>query len=100
MYLYINAAKAVEQVNAAGQRPLERGTLFQDRDYPVLNDYRAVLGGLFRSLWSLSPNQMSRVFENDYRAVLGGLFRSLWSLSPNQMSRVFERTSFVDLGLV
>ena len=55
------------------QRRLERGTLFQDRDYPVLNDYRAVLGGLFRSLWSLSPNQMSRVFE---------------------------RTSFVDLGLV
>jgi uncharacterized protein (DUF1501 family) len=45
------------------QRRLERGTLFQDRDYPVLNDYRAVLGGLFRSLWSLSPNQMSHVFE-------------------------------------
>jgi uncharacterized protein (DUF1501 family) len=45
------------------QRRLERGTLFQDRDYPVLNDYRVVLGGMFRSLWGLSPNQMSRVFE-------------------------------------
>jgi uncharacterized protein (DUF1501 family) len=55
------------------QRRLEHGTLFQDRDYPVLNDYRAVLGGLFRSLWGLSPNQMSRVFE---------------------------RTSFIDLPLV
>jgi uncharacterized protein (DUF1501 family) len=45
------------------QRPVSRGTLFQDRDYPVLNDYRAVLGGLFRSLWGLSPDQCSRVFQ-------------------------------------
>jgi uncharacterized protein (DUF1501 family) len=45
------------------QQRLTRGTLFQDRDYPVLNDYRAVLGGLFRSLWDLSPVQSSRIFE-------------------------------------
>jgi uncharacterized protein (DUF1501 family) len=45
------------------QQRLERGTLFQDRDYPVLNDYRAVLGGLFRSMWSLSPSQSSRIFQ-------------------------------------
>jgi uncharacterized protein (DUF1501 family) len=45
------------------QRPVSRGTLFQDRDYPVLNDYRAVLGGLFRSLWGLSPDQCVRVFQ-------------------------------------
>ncbi|MDP9008062.1 MAG: DUF1501 domain-containing protein [Pseudomonadota bacterium] len=45
-----------EQVRVA------RGTLFQDRDFPVLNDYRAVLGGLFRSLWDLSPAQSSRIF--------------------------------------
>jgi hypothetical protein len=45
------------------QQRLARGTLFQDRDYPVLNNYRAVLGGLFRSLWSLSPNQSSRIFQ-------------------------------------
>src|SRR6202046_2672076 len=44
------------------QQRLTRGTLFQDRDYPVLNDYRAVLGGLFRSLWDLSPVQSSRIF--------------------------------------
>jgi len=36
--------------------------LFQDRDYPVLNDYRSVLGGLFRSLWGLSSGQSSRIF--------------------------------------
>jgi len=48
---------------AGEQQRLERGTLFQDRDYPVLNDYRAVLGGLFRRLWSLSPTQSEHVFE-------------------------------------
>jgi uncharacterized protein (DUF1501 family) len=46
------------------QQQLARGTLFQDRDYPVLNDYRAVLGGLFHSMWDLSPSQSSRVFED------------------------------------
>ena len=45
------------------QQRLAHGTLFQDRDYPVLNDYRAVLGGLFRTLWGLSPTQSSRIFQ-------------------------------------
>jgi uncharacterized protein (DUF1501 family) len=48
---------------AGEQQKLARGTLFQDRDYPVLNDYRGVLGGLFRSLWALSPDQSSRIFQ-------------------------------------
>jgi uncharacterized protein (DUF1501 family) len=47
---------------AGEQRRLAQSTLFQDRDYPVLNDYRSVLGGLFRSMWSLSPEQSSRIF--------------------------------------
>jgi uncharacterized protein (DUF1501 family) len=47
---------------AGEQRSLSRATLFQDRDLPVLNDYRAVLGGLFRRLWGLSPEQSERVF--------------------------------------
>jgi uncharacterized protein (DUF1501 family) len=50
-------------VVAGEQQRLARGTLFQDRDYPVLNDYRAVLGGLFRSLWDLSPEQTTRIFR-------------------------------------
>jgi uncharacterized protein (DUF1501 family) len=37
-------------------------TLHQDRDYPVLNEYRAVLAGLFASVYGLSPSQLSRVF--------------------------------------
>ena len=37
-------------------------TLFQQRDYPVFNDYRAVLGGLFGRIWGLNPKQLSQVF--------------------------------------
>jgi uncharacterized protein (DUF1501 family) len=47
---------------AGEQQRLERATLFQDRDYPVLNDYRGVLGGLFRSMWSLTPLQLEAIF--------------------------------------
>jgi uncharacterized protein (DUF1501 family) len=45
------------------QRRVVQNALFQNRDYPVLNDYRCVLGGLFRTLWGLSPEQSSRVFS-------------------------------------
>jgi uncharacterized protein (DUF1501 family) len=45
------------------QQRVAQSSLFQDRDFPVLNDYRAVLGGLFRSLWGLSPVQSARVFQ-------------------------------------
>jgi uncharacterized protein (DUF1501 family) len=48
---------------AGAQQAVSRATLFQDRDFPVLNDYRAVLGGLFRTLWGLSPEQSARVFQ-------------------------------------
>jgi uncharacterized protein (DUF1501 family) len=48
---------------AGEQQRLAHGTLFQDRDYPVLNDYRAVLGGLFRRLWGLSSEQSSHIFQ-------------------------------------
>ena len=41
---------------------VDRQHLFQDRDYPVLNDYRAVFGGLFAALWNLSSDQVQRVF--------------------------------------
>lgn len=37
-------------------------TLFQQRDYPVLNDYRAVLAGMFARVWGLSGEQLERVF--------------------------------------
>jgi uncharacterized protein (DUF1501 family) len=45
------------------QQRVDRSTLFQDRDFPVLNDYRAVFGGLFRTLWGLSQDQSGRIFQ-------------------------------------
>ncbi len=47
---------------AGEQVRVERSTLLQDRDYPVLNNYRGFLGGLFRTLWGLSSSQLERVF--------------------------------------
>jgi uncharacterized protein (DUF1501 family) len=48
---------------AGEQQRVAHDTLFQDRDFPVLNDYRAVLGGMFRKLWGLSAEQCARVFQ-------------------------------------
>jgi uncharacterized protein (DUF1501 family) len=47
---------------AGEQRQVARAALLQDRDFPVLNDYRAVLGGMFRRLWGLTPEQSGRIF--------------------------------------
>lgn len=47
---------------AGAQVRVARETLFQDRDYPVLNDYRALLGGLFRSLWQLPTPRCAQIF--------------------------------------
>ena len=37
-------------------------TLNENRDLPVLTDYRAMLGGLLARLYGLSPAQIARVF--------------------------------------
>jgi uncharacterized protein (DUF1501 family) len=55
---------------AGEQVRVGRETLFQDRDYPVLNEYRAVLGGLFESLWGLSSQQLQQVFPGSTSAGL------------------------------
>jgi len=72
VYWVLGGAIAGGQV-AGRQVRVERATLFQDRDYPVLNNYRALLGGLFRRLWSLSPTELERVFPGaepiDYHLV-------------------------------
>ena len=47
---------------AGEQVALSARTLFQNRDYPVLNDYRAVLGGLWQRQFGLSPAALTRVF--------------------------------------
>lgn len=47
---------------AGDQVALTPATLFQNRDYPVLNDYRAVFAGLFARMYSLNSTQLSEVF--------------------------------------
>jgi uncharacterized protein (DUF1501 family) len=56
---------------AGEQHVVNRQNLFQDRDYPVLNDYRAVLGGLFRSMWGLSAQQGGAIFPQVAPTSLG-----------------------------
>lgn len=45
------------------QQEVTQATLFQNRDYPVLNEYRAVFGGLFKRMYGLSQAQLARVFD-------------------------------------
>ena len=48
---------------AGEQVAVSQATLFQDRDYPVLNDYRSVFGGVFQRLYGLRPDQLETVFK-------------------------------------
>jgi len=43
---------------------LSQATLFQNRDYPVLNEYRALFGGLFSRMYGLRAAQLERVFPS------------------------------------
>ncbi len=47
---------------AGEQIALNASTLFQNRDYPVLNDYRGVLGGLWQRQFGLSSESLTRIF--------------------------------------
>lgn len=44
------------------QIALTPATLFQNRDYPVLNEYRAVFGGLFARAYGLNSKQIDSIF--------------------------------------
>ncbi|MHB9117377.1 MAG: DUF1501 domain-containing protein [Burkholderiales bacterium] len=46
-------------------------TLFQNRDFPVLNDYRAVLSHLAQRMYGLSPAQLDRLFPGIRPSNLG-----------------------------
>lgn len=47
---------------AGRQVAVSRETLFQDRDYPVLNDYRALIGGVLQKSYGLNPSQLTQIF--------------------------------------
>lgn len=42
---------------------VEQPMLFQNRDYPVLNEYRAIFGGLFARQFGLNAAQLDRIFS-------------------------------------
>lgn len=44
------------------QAAVSQAGLFQNRDFPVLTDYRSLLGGLFQRLYGLSAGQTGSVF--------------------------------------
>jgi uncharacterized protein (DUF1501 family) len=41
---------------------LEQPSLFQNRDYPVLNEYRAMFGGLLSRMYGLNAGQVEKIF--------------------------------------
>jgi uncharacterized protein (DUF1501 family) len=47
---------------AGDQIAINQPNLLQDRDYPVLNNYRDVIGGLLARGWGLSSKQVQQVF--------------------------------------
>ncbi len=46
-------------------------SMFQNRDYPVRNEYRAVLGGVFTKLYGLSGAQVQAVFPGSRPVDIG-----------------------------
>ena len=47
---------------AGEQKAITQANLFQNRDMPVLNEYRAVLGGILQRTFALSAAQLDTVF--------------------------------------
>lgn len=47
---------------AGDQVKVEHATMFQNRDYPVLTDYRALIGGLFVRAYGLDQKLVQQVF--------------------------------------
>lgn len=63
---------AVKGGRLAGEQVrVTQGTLFQNRDYPVLTDYRALLGGLFARAYSLDQRALAQVFPGTGTRDLG-----------------------------
>jgi uncharacterized protein (DUF1501 family) len=47
---------------AGDQLKVSEANLFQNRDYPVLNEYRAVIGGLLSPIYGIEPDRLQTVF--------------------------------------
>ncbi|HWM61654.1 MAG TPA: DUF1501 domain-containing protein, partial [Rhizomicrobium sp.] len=49
---------------AGPQVAVTQANLFQDRDWPVLTDYRALIGGVLRKSYGLSQAQLAQIFPS------------------------------------
>lgn len=53
------------------QVKVEQANLFQNRDYPVLTDYRSLFAGLLQRMYGLQPPSLERIFASTRPADLG-----------------------------
>jgi uncharacterized protein (DUF1501 family) len=53
------------------QMKVDQPHLFQNRDYPVLTDYRAMFAGLFQHMFGLQDASLQRIFAGTHPAELG-----------------------------
>jgi uncharacterized protein (DUF1501 family) len=53
------------------QVKVDQANLFQNRDYPVLTDYRAMFAGLFQRMYGLDAASVQRIFSGVHPAELG-----------------------------
>ena len=61
--VYWVAGGSVRGGRIAGEQvAVQQATLHQNRDYPVLNEYRSVLGGVISRMYGLNDAQIARVF--------------------------------------
>lgn len=56
---------------AGEQIAVNRGSLLEDRDYKVMNEYRGVLGGIFAKMYGLNAAQSAKVFSGTVPKDLG-----------------------------
>lgn len=49
---------------AGEQLPLDQAHLFQNRDYPVLTDYRSIFAGLFERMYGLDQKVLQSIFPS------------------------------------
>lgn len=62
VYWVLGGGLAAGPAVVGEQQPIEARTLFQDRDLPVLNDYRALIGGLAARQFGLGNAALAGVF--------------------------------------
>ena len=100
----LGARRAVKGGQIAGdQVKVERATMFQNRDYPVLTDYRALFGGLSPRLWARPEAACAGVSGNrpeGYRSAVSRVGNGTGSARCSRFKAVKDCSFSLDEGLV